>query len=357
MTESAENYVETTHMLPPIRKGIRVNRIIERPMLFAVHDWQMISHAQQVLNSPQFDLESSAWSFTLIPPVADEDVLTIQLHNMSGRTLTASLTGSATISFECHPVVAHEHEREEFEALPEDAVSVPNAFCCTAQQVEGEETIVLPSRITKEMLANCGDLDLSVQVIVYGDVQMVTCPSVSPEALPEKGPTLGQDISRLLCIEFSQHFEVVNDVPLGGRQKIVTNIVHSHEGADDGAPGTELHGQMCDIELVCNSVIIHAHKAILAARSPVFHKKLTKWSTSVSLFFSKRYRMDGVRPGVLIAFITFLYTDVVSSTDLAQYAFPLLILAGKYQVAALMCHCELYLANGLMTDCAGEWIA
>ena len=354
MTENTENYVQTMYMQPPIRKGIRINRIIERPMLFTVNDWQMISHAQQVLNSPQFDLESSSWGFTLVPPVGDDDMLTVQLHNMSGKILTASVTGCATISFECHPIAPHEHEREEFEVLPEDAISVPEAFCCTAQQIEMEETVVLPTRITKKMLANCGVLALSVQVIVYGDVQMVMCPPVLPEAFPEKGPTLGHDISRLLCIEFSQHFEVVSNVPSGGKQKIVTNIVHTHEGADDGAPGTELHGQMCDIELVCHSVIIHAHKAILAARSPVFHKKLTKWSTSMSLFFSKRYRMDGVRPGVLIAFITFLYTDVVSSTDLAQYAFPLLILASKYQVAALMRHCEMYLASGLMADCAGE---
>ena len=184
---------------------------------------------------------------------------------------------------------------------------------------------------------------------------MITCPK--PDILPEKGPTLGQDISRLLCIEFSQRFEIINDVPLGGRQKVVTSVVHSHEDShEDGAPGTELHGQMCDIELVCGSAVIHAHRAILAARSPVFQKKFQMWKTSFSMFFSKRFRMDGVRPGVLIAFVTFLYTDIISTTDLAQYAFPLLILASKYQVVALMGHCEVYLASGLMADCAGRYL-
>ena len=350
-----ESAMETTHLLPPMRKAIKMERTIERPITFTIHDFPMMY--SKVLNSPEYKLEASAWSLSVVPPHDDgDDIFTIHLNNLSNKQLTASVSGSVLITFESHTPRLHEHERNEFETLQEDAIAVNDAFSCTPVLVAPEGRItLLANRLTREMLTNCGDLTLSVSIVVYGNIQAISSPE--PTFAPQSGPTLGQDLSLLLCIEYTQRYEIKVDaaVPKSGQQSIVTNITHSHHDHDT-TPGTELHAKMSDIKLVCGSVTIHAHRAILAARSPVFHKKLTSWTTAVSLFFSKRYRVEGINPAVLVVFISYLYTDMISQNDLAQFGFPLLIVAAKYQVVSLMARCEYFLASGLMTDCAANYL-
>ena len=66
-----------------------------------------------------------------------------------------------------------------------------------------------------------------------------------------------------------------------------------------------------------------AHRALLAARSPVFRRKLLSKSVNAKLFFNgNHYYLQEADVGVCEAFMVFLYTDDVSPSGLVGRHHP-----------------------------------
>ena len=91
---------------------------------------------------------------------------------------------------------------------------------------------------------------------------------------------------------------------------------------------------MSDIILVAKglteTVRIHAHRCILAARSPIFRKKFTRPLAGVQQFFNGgTYHLGDVHPSVARELIIFIYSDEVSFLALSQHAVPLLLAAAR----------------------------
>jgi hypothetical protein len=334
-------------MLPPVRKGLRISRVVERLMTFTVYDYP-VAHFQ-VLQSPPYHLGKSAWSFVLVPPRSESDIdfSILQLHNLSNEALTVSVLGGAVIKLKESDALA----REEFQNDSSNSFAIENCFSTHATLIDSGGSVSLKAeKLTLEALSKCSELSLTVQVVVYGSIEAIECPD--PAIMPDSGRSLTHDISRLLKIDLTEKSETIISTPetaLGDRKCIVTNVEYDHSDADTN--------NLSDIDLVCGPMHLHCHKAILAARSPVFQKKFSSWQSKLSLFFSgnKQY-ISTCKPEVLRALVIFIYTDEVSKVDLVQHAFHLLILAAKYQLQKLMTVCESFLAAGLIPECAANFL-
>jgi speckle-type POZ protein len=92
------------------------------------------------------------------------------------------------------------------------------------------------------------------------------------------------------------------------------------------------------------SVRIPAHKLILAARSPVLRAML---SSGMKESCADEMEITGYAVEVVRAFVRFLYTDSCDFSDLDKHSWQLLAMADKYNVPALRCVCETYLASVL----------
>ncbi|KAF6170524.1 hypothetical protein GIB67_031932 [Kingdonia uniflora] len=88
---------------------------------------------------------------------------------------------------------------------------------------------------------------------------------------------------------------------------------------------------------------VHAHKAVLASRSPVFKAML---ENEMEESRSGKIKMSCVPYDVLQSFVHFLYTAEVVSMD-EQIASDLLVLADKYQVKHLKAYCEKFMSSKL----------
>ncbi|KAE9603953.1 hypothetical protein Lal_00001736 [Lupinus albus] len=90
---------------------------------------------------------------------------------------------------------------------------------------------------------------------------------------------------------------------------------------------------------------VHAHKAILVSRSPVFKAML---ENDMEESRSGIIKIDDVSYDALSAFVNYLYTAETCLDD--QMAFDLLVLAEKYEVKHLKAFCEKFLISGLNLD-------
>jgi hypothetical protein len=98
---------------------------------------------------------------------------------------------------------------------------------------------------------------------------------------------------------------------------------------------TENNKNLVDVEFVVKGKIISAHKAILAARSPVFAAEFTKEQQGNDQ--PLQIQIDGVDPSTVEQFLHFIYTGE-STGSLANE--ELLKLADEYQLTALASLCR-----------------
>ncbi|KAK3907561.1 Kelch-like protein 3 [Frankliniella fusca] len=101
-----------------------------------------------------------------------------------------------------------------------------------------------------------------------------------------------------------------------------------------------LQGAHCDVKLVVEDVELDAHRAVLAARSPVLDKML---SGDFKEAREARVEVVGFSPTAVEKFIEFLYTDHIE--DWGKCHLELLRLADMYLVADLKAECSLLLWN------------
>lgn len=84
-----------------------------------------------------------------------------------------------------------------------------------------------------------------------------------------------------------------------------------------------------DITIVLGETKIQAHKAILAARSPVFESLFMENSTTIEI--------NDVQPEIFRTLLQYIYTDELKNIDNAN---ELLIAATKYNLEELKAECE-----------------
>ncbi|KAK6939937.1 BTB/POZ domain [Dillenia turbinata] len=89
-------------------------------------------------------------------------------------------------------------------------------------------------------------------------------------------------------------------------------------------------------------VPIHAHKAVLANRSPVFR---AMFENQMEEGLSGTVKISDVSHDALRAFVNYLYTAEACLDD--QMARDLLVMAEKYQVKHLKAYCEKFIASKL----------
>lgn len=92
----------------------------------------------------------------------------------------------------------------------------------------------------------------------------------------------------------------------------------------------------------------HAHKCILAARSPVF-KAMFQYRLSETL--TSRVVIEDLRPEVIRAMLKYIYTAYLpSDADIEPIACDLYIAAEKYFIESLKIKCREYLVEHLNMD-------
>ncbi|KAK6938351.1 BTB/POZ domain [Dillenia turbinata] len=92
-------------------------------------------------------------------------------------------------------------------------------------------------------------------------------------------------------------------------------------------------------------VPVHAHKAVLANRSPVFR---AMFENQMEESLSGTIKISDVSHDVLCAFVNYLYTAEACPDD--QMAYDLLVMAEKYQVKHLKAYCEKFIISKLNWD-------
>jgi len=133
-------------------------------------------------------------------------------------------------------------------------------------------------------------------------------------------------------------------------------------GAMGSVANLVTHAPLSDVVLVAKgmteTVRIHAHRCILAARSPVFRKKFSRPMAGIQQFFNGGTYFLGsdVHPSVAKELITFIYTDDVSQLALSQHAVPLLLAAAKYAVDGLIYATERYLIDNIAPNVAAQYL-
>jgi speckle-type POZ protein len=102
------------------------------------------------------------------------------------------------------------------------------------------------------------------------------------------------------------------------------------------APTVKDQQNLADVEFIVKDKTFPAHKAILAARSPVFADEFEK----VQLDVPQQIRIDGVEPSTVENFLHFIYTGESIGTLADE---ELLKLADHYQLKTLASLCQLAL--------------
>ncbi|KAL3679936.1 hypothetical protein R1sor_022892 [Riccia sorocarpa] len=106
-----------------------------------------------------------------------------------------------------------------------------------------------------------------------------------------------------------------------------------------------------DIRLQSAGHVVHAHKAVLAAKSDVFGKRL-RFSVAQMNEAKTGIIEVNVLPDVLESFVRYFYIGVVSPSDLKNHANGLLSAADKYNVQSLSLLCQRFIAKNLTVDTA-----
>ena len=124
---------------------------------------------------------------------------------------------------------------------------------------------------------------------------------------------------------------------------------------------SESKEKFCDVTLTCAAdvqiedcdpplqVSFYAHRAVLAARSPVFAKM---FSHNMKESVTNSIDMSDIEPDVLEEFLTYLYT--YDSPNIKNHADSLLDIAEKYQLPHLKSLCEQRLSYDLQIDNAAK---
>ncbi|KAF1770626.1 hypothetical protein GCK72_002445 [Caenorhabditis remanei] len=101
---------------------------------------------------------------------------------------------------------------------------------------------------------------------------------------------------------------------------------------------------LTDFEININGKIIRAHKAVLAARSPVFNAMLTHQDTDESR--SSTLYIKDMDYDVIYEMVYYIYCGRCQK-DITDMATALLIAADKYRLEELKSHCEKYLVENI----------
>ena len=108
--------------------------------------------------------------------------------------------------------------------------------------------------------------------------------------------------------------------------------------------------QFTDIMIKCEGQTFYCHKAVLAARSPVF---LAMFEANMKEKVTNTVAIDDFKPEVVSEMLSFIYTGNISSQDaISDLATELLAAADKYQLDLLRNVCEERLCSTLeVTNC------
>ncbi len=138
------------------------------------------------------------------------------------------------------------------------------------------------------------------------------------------------------------------------------DVVHSY-GALLATSEMESKEKFCDVTLICTGgtqiedgslpppVSFYAHRAVLAARSPVFVKM---FSHDMQENATSIVNLSDIEPDVLKELLTYIYTN--ESPNIKNYAESLLNYAEKYQLAHLKSLCEQRLSYDLQINNAAK---
>ncbi|CAL2029195.1 unnamed protein product [Caenorhabditis brenneri] len=104
---------------------------------------------------------------------------------------------------------------------------------------------------------------------------------------------------------------------------------------------------LTDFTINVNGRIIKAHKAVLAARSPVFYAMLTHHDTDEAK--SSVMYINDMDYDVIYEMVYYIYCGRCQK-DITDMATALLIAADKYRLEELKSHCEKYLVENINVD-------
>lgn len=97
-----------------------------------------------------------------------------------------------------------------------------------------------------------------------------------------------------------------------------------------------------DIKFIVGDQVIMAHKAVLAAQSPVFKSMLTLDTKEKR---DNAVEIDDVDFEVFNAFVKFIYTEVID--DVGKFGMDLLMLTDKYDMQDLKSKCQNFLSESI----------
>ncbi|VDD86892.1 unnamed protein product [Enterobius vermicularis] len=163
--------------------------------------------------------------------------------------------------------------------------------------------------------------------------------------LDETNGLLPEDRLSIFC-EVSVVAETVN---VTGQSNLMQFKVPPPRLADEMANLFEKHSFSDCVLVAGRDREFHVHKALLAARSPVF---AACFEHKMSEAQSDRVVVDDVEPDVMKELLRFMYTD--TAPNLERMADTLLAAADKYQLDRLKVMCEQALCLSLTNDNACE---
>lgn len=126
-----------------------------------------------------------------------------------------------------------------------------------------------------------------------------------------------------------------------GKRRSMTTAVATTSLQQDLIRAFDL-GINTDVELVCHSQAVSAHKVVLAARSPVFQIMFRQGEGAFleATLFPCRVEIEQASVAALTAFVRFLYVDELPSALEYDLAKELVLLGNRYQVAPLVSQCS-----------------
>ncbi len=395
--------MNVSERLHPLRKSLRVQRQYLPPLEFRVTSWDTLKIDAQI-SSPAFVVNNTTWRITLIPPeesknVGDFSNLEVRLTNLSDRDLKASVVCS---------VWANQPDSDTSRQTPQedDSIAYPNAceLGITTFKAGGGQALMCCKDITFETLLNTTVLGVACNIRIYGDIEVID--NSDTEVTETNGfketLTLGRDLRTILVFDVKSHLPApamtssdgngngnrtgtgtgtcagsgsgigADGIPSSpespasstGVERYGSGSGHTDSlglGACGSVPQLVTHAPLSDIVLVAKGITetvrIHAHRCILAARSPVFRKKLSRPLASTQLFFNGgTYFLGDIHPSVARELVIFIYSDEVSMLALSQHAVPLLLAAAKYQVDGLIHTTERYLMDNISPNVAAQYL-
>jgi BTB/POZ domain len=173
-----------------------------------------------------------------------------------------------------------------------------------------------------------------VEITVYGDLETASFPAVGLVSASKLVPSLGRCLKQLYLNGDLTDAELVVSGNPNACIATASTLIPAPSSASASSP----------------PVRIRVHRAILAARSPVF---LAMFSHTMTERSTGIITVNDVEPLVMQEMVHFMYTD--ECTDpmvMDNMAEALLCAACKYQIAALIAACEVFLCNHITVETA-----